>query len=281
MFQRIHEKLGTAGFVIAVVALLVALSGGAYAASGGLSGKQKKEVEKIAKKFAGKPGANGTNGANGAQGAPGAKGDKGDAGTAGSNGAPGAGVTGTAIAGGGACGKSAGVKYTLSGTSTNVCSGETGFTKTLPAGEEEKGTWNAFFTATVETFPAAVGNISFPIPLAAAGTKSFVFNAEETENEEFGKNGSAACVVGEPSCVPTGCGGTLEVPTAAAGILCVYTDNEPIVEHVSGRLFARPVTAEAIGFGVSGAILNGPFVQGTAEEPAVFDQHGSWAVKAP
>ncbi|MBA3867401.1 MAG: hypothetical protein H0X42_13840 [Solirubrobacterales bacterium] len=48
--SRIHQKLGTAGFIISIVALVAALGGGAYAASGGLSGKQKKEVEKIAKK---------------------------------------------------------------------------------------------------------------------------------------------------------------------------------------------------------------------------------------
>ena len=52
MLTRIHRKLGTAGFVISIVALVAALGGGAYAASGGLTGKQKKEVEKIAKKYA-------------------------------------------------------------------------------------------------------------------------------------------------------------------------------------------------------------------------------------
>ena len=33
MFDRIHQKLGTAGFVISIVALVAALGGGAYAAS--------------------------------------------------------------------------------------------------------------------------------------------------------------------------------------------------------------------------------------------------------
>ncbi|HVV72142.1 MAG TPA: hypothetical protein VHI52_11700 [Verrucomicrobiae bacterium] len=55
--QRIHQKLGTAGLIVAIVALVAALAGGAYAAGGGLSGKQKKEVTKIAQveaeKFAG------------------------------------------------------------------------------------------------------------------------------------------------------------------------------------------------------------------------------------
>jgi Collagen triple helix repeat (20 copies) len=95
MFARVHQRLGTAGFVIAIVALVAALGGGAYAASGGLTGKQKKEVEKIAKKYAGKPGATGATGPagskgdTGAQGAQGAKGDQGSQGVQGSPGSAG------------------------------------------------------------------------------------------------------------------------------------------------------------------------------------------------
>jgi hypothetical protein len=55
MISRIHSKLGTAGLVVALVALVVALTGVAFAASG-LNSKQKKEVKKIAKQFAGKQG---------------------------------------------------------------------------------------------------------------------------------------------------------------------------------------------------------------------------------
>ena len=51
MFSRIHEQLGTAGFVISIVALVFAMAGGAIAANGGLNGKQKKEVKKFAKKY--------------------------------------------------------------------------------------------------------------------------------------------------------------------------------------------------------------------------------------
>jgi hypothetical protein len=93
--RAIREPFGKAGLTVAVLALVMAMVGGAYAASGALTGKQKKEVEKIAKKFAGKPGApgaagtNGTNGTNGKDGTngtkgdPGAKGEKGDTGPAG------------------------------------------------------------------------------------------------------------------------------------------------------------------------------------------------------
>ena len=65
--NSIREPFGKAGLIVGVIALVFAMLGGAYAASA-LSGKQKKEVEKIAKKFVGKPGAPGANGTNGEDG---------------------------------------------------------------------------------------------------------------------------------------------------------------------------------------------------------------------
>ena len=50
MISRIHSKLGTAGFIVAIVALVAAL--GVALAASGLNSKQKKEVKKIAKQFA-------------------------------------------------------------------------------------------------------------------------------------------------------------------------------------------------------------------------------------
>jgi hypothetical protein len=82
MINRIHNRLGTAGFVVAIVALVAALTGAAFAA-GGLTKQQEKQVKKIAKKYAGKPGPAG------AQGPQGAKGDLGLKGDTGSPGAPG------------------------------------------------------------------------------------------------------------------------------------------------------------------------------------------------
>jgi len=97
MFHRIHDKMGTAGLIVACIALVFAMLGGAYAATtssrkhkrGGLSAAQKKLIQKEAKKWGQKYAKTGPAGADGAQGA---KGDKGDAGAAGvgSNGADGA-----------------------------------------------------------------------------------------------------------------------------------------------------------------------------------------------
>jgi collagen type VII alpha len=76
--RAIREPFGTAGLVVAIVALVAALGGGAYAASGGLNAKQKTEVTKIAKRFAGRTGAQGP------------RGNAGPAGAKGNTGSPGA-----------------------------------------------------------------------------------------------------------------------------------------------------------------------------------------------
>lgn len=86
MFSKMHNKLGTAGLVVAIVALVFAMVGGAYAAQQALNGKQKKEVEKIAKKYAGKQGPQGPQGPAGPAGPMGVQGAKGDPGVDGQQG---------------------------------------------------------------------------------------------------------------------------------------------------------------------------------------------------
>jgi Collagen triple helix repeat (20 copies) len=85
MFSRLHDKLGTAGLMVAVLALIAALGGTAFAAVG-LSGTQKREVVKIAKKYAGRPGPQGPQGPAGAKGDVGAPGVNGSPGKSGENG---------------------------------------------------------------------------------------------------------------------------------------------------------------------------------------------------
>jgi Collagen triple helix repeat (20 copies) len=197
MLSRIHDKLGTAGLVIAVIALVAALAGTAIAAAG-LNGKQKKEVKNIAKQFAGK---------NGAPGATGPQGPKGDTGAAGKNGTNG-----------------------TNGTNGNEGppgkDGKTGFTKTLPTGETETGTWALYpmggrvfkkalseeeCTTREEAFPCfeitysegEVSMVAMPlnIPLNSA-PEVIVYNKPGTEE----------------------CPGSLAEPKAAAGKFCVYVE---------------------------------------------------------
>jgi hypothetical protein len=265
MFNRIHQKLGTAGFIISIVALVAALGGGAYAASGGLNGKQKKEVEKIAKKYAGKPGAAGATGPAGAKGDAGAAGAKGDAGaagaagTAGTAGSPGASVTGTPIAvGSNECtSKAGGVKYTLGATSTAVCNGKNGsaaeFPITLPGEKTETGAWVVGTTPVGDTLPVRTA-ISFPIPLVGPLPAS---------NVHYVKIGETA---------PAGCtGGTAAVPTAEPGNLCVYEARNSFLTFFS--IVDPTSAAEATGASATGALIR---FNGEEEAGA----SGTWAVTA-
>jgi len=218
VISRIHQKLGTAGFVISIVALVVALSGAAYAA-GALTGKQKKEVEKIAKKYAGKPGAAGATGPagpagpagaagmkgdSGAPGEKGAKGDKGDKGDPGTDGTDGESVE--IVPGEPAfCEGAGGVTYEVEETPTAVCSGKEGSPwtagGTLPKGATETGawSWNGSATDTEGVF----ASISFTLPLKANLAEENIFYVTpETPSPE--------------------CPGSAANPKANQGKLCIY-----------------------------------------------------------
>jgi hypothetical protein len=160
--------------IVAVIALVFALMGAAYAASGALTGKQKKEVEKIAKKFAGKPGAPGAQGAAGANGKDGANGTNGTNGTPGTPGAPGKSVKVT-DASPVQCNELGGVIVEKEGEPTSakeVCNGEPGeegspWTAggTLPPGATETGTWS--MNGTTANTEGVYSPMSFAIKLAS------------------------------------------------------------------------------------------------------------------
>jgi hypothetical protein len=219
------------GLTVAVVAMIVALAGTAYAATK-LNSTQKKEVKKIAKEFAGKPGANGAPGAPGPQGPAGAKGDtgpKGDTGLKGDKGdqgLPGTNGKSVEIVGGGpeACEKSPtvkvpGVTYEVedSGVEKTVCDGAEGSPwtagGTLPPGATETGTWAV--SGNGSKVPAAI-----PFPIHLAGN---------IENPHIlFKGGELA----PPECT----GPNPNHPNAKPGVLCIYLGpsegaSEP---HVSG-----------------------------------------------
>jgi hypothetical protein len=219
MMQRIHQKLGTAGFIISIVALVAALGGGAYAASGGLNGKQKKEVEKIAKSVSksGKAGPAGPTGAAGPAGTTGAKGDAGAAGAKGETGSAGApGSPGT--------------------PGKNGTNGQTGFTETLPGGKTETGSW--IVGMTTMALPVNT-SISFTIPLAEPLDETHV---------HYVKAGEGA---------PVGCtGGNASAPVADPGNLCVYETRltEGPAFHLR-RIFKPSDFNETPGATQNGAIL--------------------------
>lgn len=256
MYQRYKERFGTAGIVLGVIALLLALGGTALAASK-LTGPQKKEVEKIAKKYAGKPGAPGAAGANGKDGTNGTNGKDGAPGAPGKDGTS---VTGAAIPVGNAecAAEEGGVKYTSVSGSTSVCNGAKGEDGspwvdggTLPQGQTETGIWGTYINHPEErlAFP-----ISFPIPL-------------ETEPEAIFLNEGEASKPGCPGLV----GG---IPTADPGKLCVYSN---AFEEATLEGFSKPSgIAQSAGAGRTGTFLNFK----CTSPPGFCQAAGTWAVTA-
>ncbi|HST68084.1 MAG TPA: hypothetical protein VLI94_00310 [Solirubrobacterales bacterium] len=279
MLSRIHQKLGTAGFIIAIIALVAAMTGGAFAA---LSSSDKKFIKKEAKKFSkqyaqqfavpGPAGANGTNGTNGAPGAPGA------AGKDGKNGKNI--VVGEATVG--EC-PNGGTTVQVEGepaTKEAICNGEDGEAGsggTLPAGEILTGAYSTGWGSNKTV--ASVGTWE-PKTAAEGGAEGQLYEPEQYVSLSFNTPLAATPTVawltkGETATVPgstaelSDCKGTKEEPKPDPGVLCVYvwqTGGELITDEeasISKKLVTR-----------FGAAINADF------SPLGLNS-GTWAVKAP
>jgi Collagen triple helix repeat (20 copies) len=169
MLTRIHNKLGTSGLVLGIIACIIALSGTAIAALPGLNSKQKKEVKKIAKKFA-KAGPQGAQGPAGAQGAAGA------AGTAGQDGARGdqgdRGEVGEA----------------------GMCSGSNPIC-VLPSGATVTGNWNFF----IQGPPYAFVSISYPLRLSTEVHRNYI---DKNGNAKVGDAANCPGTASQPEALP-------------------------------------------------------------------------------
>lgn len=229
------------GIVIAVVAVVISLTGGAFAAAG-LTGPEKKQVKSIAKaeakKYAGKDGAPGSpglagptgpKGDPGQQGAKGDKGDKGEKGEKGEKGPPGKDGEGVALTPilkeePGTCeeqGEEGGVEVRLqeqlAGEGEEVCNGQEGkegkegspWTAggTLPPGATETGSWA--FNGTTDDTSGILVPLSFTIP--------FPFGIQEA-HVHFGEAGSGGAFTLGGACPA----GSAAIPQAAPGELCIY-----------------------------------------------------------
>ena len=221
-FNRLGKKLSANGpaLTVAVIAMVVALCGGAFAASGGLNSTQKKEVKNIAKteaKKLSKAGPSGPAGPQGSPGAPGAKGDKGDQGEKGAEGKKGENgksVKVTPIAIGVAkCQEHGGAQIEAEGSppGIEICNGKEGkegspwtLGGNLPPGATETGTWG--FNGTAADTEGIVAAISFPIPLA---------KLVQEEHIHYGQ--------AEEAGFSTFCPAEANAfPTAEPGELCIY-----------------------------------------------------------
>jgi len=291
--RAIREPFGTAGLIVAMIALVAALGGTALAAAK-LNSTQKKEVEKIAKKFAGKPGSAGSTGPAGGAGPAGLAGGTGKAGNNGKEGKEG----------------KEGSPWTAGGT--------------LPSGRTLKGEWNAD-AVTVAPFTALHTAVSYALPLSAAPNLIYAGEASVatgTGNLEEGSSvvktpvavsgeftsGSTISGAGVPAGTRinaveeitagpeagsiilklseeatatatgvalttgllAGCTGSAENPAAAKGDLCVYAAAQ---EHLIGPSPSLSAVQPQIGFTINGT------TQAPAGQFANF--HGTWAVTAP
>jgi hypothetical protein len=247
MLSAIRRRL-TPSTVIATLALIFAMSGGAYAASKYLITSTKQISPKVLKALKGKPGRNGVaggTGANGTTGPAGPAGATGPAGPAGPQGPPGAnganGEKGTAGTNG---------KEGKEGKQGVIHPGET-----LPSEASETGAWFGSFEPS-GGFSAVQFAISFTIPLAAALPEANIqVNPESydgtdntgTEHEQ--------------------CPGKASEPRAKAGFLCIYTTNS-----AAPSTLALPQVNTAAGVVESLVNVTGPGIEGA--------DSGTWAVTA-
>jgi len=293
----LRDRLGASGpgLVVAVIAVILALGGAAFAAGGGLTGKEKNEVKKIATKIAkkvpGKPGAPGAAGAAGTAGPQGPAGPDGAKGDKGDQGPPGKSVTVTPIASGNPseCAEQGGalVKQEGAASGVKVCNGEKGeegspWTAggTLPPEKTETGAWLVQGTEADESgiFTA----ISFPIPLAfeEVGPEEFTSGLDEdhvvfVEGVAFPEEGF------NPECAPEGEGfevvGSAREPHADPGYLCVFLGGEGLI-HTTFK--AIEIISEGRSAFDGGTNTAGARLSFTAPDGVAFAS-GTFAVTAP
>ena len=234
MFQAIRRHVNATS-VVAFIALVFALTGGAFAASGhggspavatatAAKSKAKPKAKAGPRGPAGPAGKNGAQGpagptgpagATGPQGSAGAKGETGAQGTPGTPGVAGTSVTSTSIAASpsNANCKEGGGEFKAGAGTTYACNGSPWTVGGLPKGASERGAWSA--TGFYKASKYIVVPISFNVPLA---------KALEAEDVHFIALGHGAGEGSEEakSITDGECTGTYANPGAASGQLCVF-----------------------------------------------------------
>jgi hypothetical protein len=267
--------------VAMTLALVFAMSGGAFAASKILITSAKQISPKVLKSLKGKAGPAGANGAQGPAGPAGPAGPQGPAGpggaagAAGAKGENGATVTSAAIAkSSSTCEKQGGSEFTAAeGKKTTACNGKEGSPWTaggmLPSGRTETGTWG--FGPLNEAAGTLEPVASFPIPLAAP--------LGENHAHFINIDGKEISMETEEEVAPTECGSGIgpEVnaanPQAKPGNLCIYATYLQNALTVTEAVQA-PAGGKGGSAGTTGAVALFGFKPGTEQA------YGTWAVTA-
>jgi hypothetical protein len=251
MFSRIRRRLTFAN-VAMTLALVFAMSGGAYAAKKYLITSTKQISPKVLSQLRGNTGPKGETGPQGAKGEAGPAGKDGTNGTNGKDGAQGpAGATGPAGP-----------------------TGQTGYVATLPKGATEKGVWvNGHGGTAGEVSEAA---ISFTIPISKTLTETHIHYLKVGQKGEGKFEAGVTGKDGENTGCPTSSGAAS--PEAEEGNLCVFAEHEENavpLELGGSALFAiwNPETGEFKSAGKTGAmVLSG------ATNSSGMNMFGTWAV---
>ena len=248
MFQTIRRHFNATG-VVAVLALVLAMSGGAYAASRYVITSTKQISPKVLKSLQGKAGAVG------AQGPAGAVGAQGPAGSSGAQGPAGlAGVQGP--------------KGERGEPGARGEKGESGWAETLPQGKTLTGQFAASGLAE-EADGIVVSAVSFPFRV----------------QDESGQGPHVHFIkAGESS--PAGCTGNTAQPDAEEGNLCVFGLEETNV--LASTICDKSIASGDCAFdGLTRANPAGFVVEGFAKEGGsepgkgkTIILNGTWAVTA-
>lgn len=245
MFLAIRRRVTYVNIGV-TVAVVFAMTGGAYAAGKYVITSTKQISPKVLKQLTGKTGPAGPKGQAGNAGPSGAAGATGTTGATGATGATG--ITGKeGVAG--AAGKE-GSPWTAGGT--------------LPSEKSETGQWSAsVYMPGTETYEFVQASLSFPIHLAKPLTSESVhfIGLREGENEEEAK---WAAAIKEHKCK-----GSFEKPEAASGNLCVFTTR-------SANYGGTP-SIEPVAFSIENAESG---EEGAGQTGAVLSNGGSKALKA-
>jgi Collagen triple helix repeat (20 copies) len=305
MLSNFRGRFGLPGMVIAVIALVFAMTGGAYAAKKYVITSTKQISPKVLKQLKGAKGAKGAQGdagpagpagAKGDAGPAGAKGDAGPAGPAGPQGDKGAnGTNGTSVVastentGTGNCSGRGGSKFVTGSTTTFACTGAKGdkgdpgdpWTAggTLPTDATETGTF-ASGAVTYNDLGSDLPQlgvlvpISFNVPLPAPleGSSTFVVIPDDGDPNTTQDVPPAECEN------PNHDGAaSVSNPEATSGNLCIYV-GETLGGISAGATPVKPggVLASDTGAGVSGSILRFLVLSTNPDHTSMVS--GSWAV---
>ncbi len=280
MFSAMRRRLRVSpAAVIASLALVFAMTGGAYAASRYVITSTKQIKPSVLASLKGKAGPAGAAGATGAAGSAGptgvagAAGTKGETGAKGDPGANGTSVTSTTLGAGSAC-PEGGSEFVSSSGKTYACNGSKGkegsIGNALPKGITETGLWSVGpVSSSVALDPIVTPFASFAIKLKSSLNEAEACMEHLSEvchvhlilqnGKEYADNAKE-----EPQeVVSTSCTGSVAEPTAEAGNFCMYVQRELNVNLPPSQ--AITVTKA----GASGEV-------GT--RPGDRNAYGSWAV---